>query len=143
MQPLSYARANDVDSAITLVAGDAGSDYLAGGTTKVDLLRLGVEHTERLVDINDLPLTAVEKLADGTIRIGALARMSDVARTPIIRDGFPRSRRHFCSARPSSFGTWRRSAGICASAFAARTSATASHRATSESRGPAARRSEA
>src|SRR2546423_7119178 len=89
MQPLSYARANDVESAITLVAGDPASGFLAGGTTKVDLLRLGVEHTDRLVDINDLPLTAVEELADGTIRIGALARMNDVARTPIIRERFP------------------------------------------------------
>jgi xanthine dehydrogenase YagS FAD-binding subunit len=89
MQPLSYARANDVESAITLVAGDPGSTFLAGGTTKVDLLRLGVEHTDRLVDINDLPLTAVEELGDGTIRIGALARMSDVARTAIIKERFP------------------------------------------------------
>jgi xanthine dehydrogenase YagS FAD-binding subunit len=89
MQPLSYARANDVESAIALVAGDPGSSFLAGGTTKVDLLRLGVEHTDRLVDINDLPLAAVEELADGTIRIGALARMSDVARTPIIKERFP------------------------------------------------------
>jgi xanthine dehydrogenase YagS FAD-binding subunit len=88
MQPLSYARADDVESAITL-AGDPGSSFLAGGTTKVDLLRLGVERTDRLVDINDLPLTAVEELADGTIRIGALARMSDVARTPIIEQRFP------------------------------------------------------
>ena len=76
-------------SAVTLVAGDSGSGFLAGGTTKVDLLRLGVERTDRLVDINDLPLTAVEELADGTIRIGALARMSDVARTPIIKERFP------------------------------------------------------
>src|SRR3954452_24378339 len=89
MQPLSYARASDVDAAITLVAGDPGSGFLAGGTTKVDLLRLGVEHTDRLVDINDLPLTGVEQLADGTIRIGALARMSDVARTSIIKERFP------------------------------------------------------
>jgi xanthine dehydrogenase YagS FAD-binding subunit len=89
MQPLSFARAGDVESAIALVAGDPGNSFLAGGTTKVDLLRLGVEYTERLVDINDLPLTAVEELADGTIRIGALARMSDVARTPIIRERFP------------------------------------------------------
>src|ERR1700750_1239842 len=89
MQPLSYARASDVESAIALVAGDAGTAFLAGGTTKVDLLRLSVEHTDRLVDINDLPLTAVEELADGTIRIGALARMSDVARTPIIKQRFP------------------------------------------------------
>jgi xanthine dehydrogenase YagS FAD-binding subunit len=89
MQPLSYARANDVESAITLVAGDPGSTFLAGGTTKVDLLRLGVEHTDRVVDINDLPLTTVDELGDGTIRIGALARMSDVARTPIIKERFP------------------------------------------------------
>src|SRR3954463_2010844 len=89
MQPLSYARANDAESAIRLVAGDPGSTFLPGGTTKVDLLRLGVEHTDRLVDINDLPLTAVDELADGTIRIGALARMSDVARTPIIKERFP------------------------------------------------------
>jgi xanthine dehydrogenase YagS FAD-binding subunit len=89
MQPFSYARANDVESAITLVAGDPGSTFLAGGTTKVDLLRLGVEHTDRVVDINDLPLTAVDELGDGTVRIGALARMSDVARTPIITERFP------------------------------------------------------
>src|ERR1700748_2811442 len=89
MRPLSYARPNDVESAVTLVAGDPGSGFLAGGTTKVDLLRLGVEHTDRLVDINDLPLTAVEELADGTIRIGALTRMSDVARTPSIKERFP------------------------------------------------------
>src|ERR1700716_3889727 len=88
MRPLSYARANDVDSAITLVAGDPSSGFLAGGTTKVDLLRLGVEHTDRLVDINDLPLTAVEELEDGTIRIGGLARMSDVARTSIVKERF-------------------------------------------------------
>ena len=89
MQPVSYARADDVESAIALVAGEPDSAFLAGGTTKVDLLRLGVERTGRLVDINELPLTAVEELSDGTIRIGALARMGDVARTPIIRERFP------------------------------------------------------
>jgi xanthine dehydrogenase YagS FAD-binding subunit len=89
MQPISYARADDVASAVTLVAGDPDSAFLAGGTTKVDLLRLGVEQTDRLVDVNDLPLTAVEELADGTIRIGSLARMTDVARTPIIKARFP------------------------------------------------------
>jgi xanthine dehydrogenase YagS FAD-binding subunit len=89
MQPVSYARASDVESAIALVVGDPGAAFLAGGTTKVDLLRLGVEQTARLVGVNDLPLTEVEELADRTIRIGALARMSDVARTPIIQQRFP------------------------------------------------------
>lgn len=89
MQPLSYTRAHDVKSAVALVTADPDSAFLAGGTTKVDLLRLGVERTARLVDINDLPFKCVEELSDGTIRIGALARMSDVARTPIIKDRFP------------------------------------------------------
>jgi xanthine dehydrogenase YagS FAD-binding subunit len=89
MQPLSYARVSDVESAIALVAGDPGSSFLAGGTTKVDLLRLAVEHNDRLVDINDLPLSGVEELPDGTIRIGALARMTDVARTRIVKERFP------------------------------------------------------
>jgi xanthine dehydrogenase YagS FAD-binding subunit len=89
MQPLDYARVSDVESAIALVAGDPGSSFLAGGTTKVDLLRLAVERNDRLVDINDLPLSDVEELPDGTLRIGALARMSDVARTPVIKERFP------------------------------------------------------
>jgi len=89
MQPISYARVNDVEAAVTLVGGDPGSAFLAGGTTKIDLMRLGVEHSDRLVDINALPLADVEELPDGTIRIGALARMNDVARTPIIKERFP------------------------------------------------------
>lgn len=89
MQPLSYARVSDVESAIALVADDPGSSFLAGGTTKVDLLRLAVEHNDRLVDINDLPLRDVEELPDGTIRIGALARMSDVARAAVVKERFP------------------------------------------------------
>jgi xanthine dehydrogenase YagS FAD-binding subunit len=89
MQPVSYARAGDVETAVSLVGGDPGSAFIAGGTTKIDLLRLGVEQTGRLIDINALPLADVEELPDGTIRIGALARMSDIARTPIIRERFP------------------------------------------------------
>ena len=37
-----------------------------------------------LVDINDLPLASVEDLPDGGLRIGALARMSDVAQAPAV-----------------------------------------------------------
>jgi xanthine dehydrogenase YagS FAD-binding subunit len=89
MRPVSYARVNDIEAAVTLVGGDPGSAFLAGGTTKIDLLRLGVENSDRVVDINALPLATVEELQDGTIRIGALARMSDVARTPIVKERFP------------------------------------------------------
>jgi xanthine dehydrogenase YagS FAD-binding subunit len=41
------------------------------------------------VDINELPLRGVEDLPDGGLRIGALARMSDVARTPGVVERYP------------------------------------------------------
>jgi xanthine dehydrogenase YagS FAD-binding subunit len=89
MRPLSYSRADDVHAAIALVGSDPASAFLAGGTTEIDLIRAGVEHPDRLVDINALPLDAVEATEDGGLRIGALARMSDTARTPAVVDGFP------------------------------------------------------
>jgi xanthine dehydrogenase YagS FAD-binding subunit len=89
MRPLSYARADDVDAAVALVASDPASAFLAGGTTEVDLIRAGVERPDRLVDINGLPLTEVETPSDGGLRIGALARMTDVARSPAVVERFP------------------------------------------------------
>ena len=80
MRPLSYSRVHSVDDAIAAVAADPASAFLAGGTTEVDLIRLGVTRPDLLVDINDLPLADIEELPDGGLRIGALARMSDVAR---------------------------------------------------------------
>jgi xanthine dehydrogenase YagS FAD-binding subunit len=89
MRPLRYSRAEDIAGAVGLVSGDPTSAFLAGGTTEVDLIRMGVERPDRLVDINRLPLADVEEIAGGVVRIGALARMSDVARTPIIKQRFP------------------------------------------------------
>jgi xanthine dehydrogenase YagS FAD-binding subunit len=89
MRPLAYVRASAVDEAIALVAADPASAFLAGGTTEVDLIRAGVSRSERLVDINDLALDGVEETEGGGLWIGALARMSDVARTPAVVERFP------------------------------------------------------
>jgi CO/xanthine dehydrogenase FAD-binding subunit len=89
MQPVSYARATEVADAIATVSADPESAFLAGGTTEVDLLRLNVVRPSRLVDINALPLARVEDLPDGGLRIGALARMSDVAEAPGVVQRFP------------------------------------------------------
>lgn len=89
MRPLSYARAPDADSAIALVYENRDSEFLAGGTTEVDLLRQNVLRPRLLVDINDLPLNEVEDLPGGGLRIGALARMSDVARAGSVVQRFP------------------------------------------------------
>jgi xanthine dehydrogenase YagS FAD-binding subunit len=89
MRPLSYARVSTVGEAVEIVGADPASAFLAGGTTEVDLIRLGVTRPDLLVDINDLPLRDVEDLPGGGVRIGALARMSDVARTPAIVGRYP------------------------------------------------------
>ena len=89
MRPLTYSRAADVQDAIALATANPASAFLAGGTTEVDLIRAGISSSEHLVDINELPLRGVEDLADGGLRIGALARMSDVARTPGVVERYP------------------------------------------------------
>jgi xanthine dehydrogenase YagS FAD-binding subunit len=89
MRPFSYARAADIDSAISMVRARPGGAFLAGGTTEVDLVRQDVERPALLVDINDLPLSRVEDLPDGGLRIGALARMSDVAQAAGVVERFP------------------------------------------------------
>jgi xanthine dehydrogenase YagS FAD-binding subunit len=89
MRPLSYVRAHTVDDAVTLALADAASAFLAGGTTEVDLIRAGVAHPDLLVDINELPLAELEALPGGGLRIGALARMSDVARARLVVERYP------------------------------------------------------
>jgi len=89
MRPLRYSRTTDVEGAIALAVNDPTSAFLAGGTTEVDLIRAGISPSEHLIDINELPLRAVEDLPDGGLRIGALARMSDVARDPGVLERFP------------------------------------------------------
>ncbi len=89
MRPFSYARAADAGAAIAAVRERADGAFLAGGTTAVDLVRQNVLRPGLLVDINDLPLTGIEDLPGGGLRVGALARMSDVARAPGVRERFP------------------------------------------------------
>ena len=89
MRPLRYSRATAVADAVAAAAADPASAFLAGGTTEVDLIRAGIARPDHLIDINDLPLAQVEELPGGGLRLGALARMTDVARTPAVAERFP------------------------------------------------------
>lgn len=77
MRPFDFVRARDVDHALALLARP-GAKALAGGTTLVDLMKLGIEVPETVVDIGGLPLSGIVVDA-GQLRIGALASNSDVA----------------------------------------------------------------
>jgi xanthine dehydrogenase YagS FAD-binding subunit len=86
--PFAYATAPSADAAIAHVAHTAGAEFIAGGTDMLQLLQDRVRAPAELIDINGLPLGGIEVRADG-VRIGALARMADVAEHPRMRDEFP------------------------------------------------------
>lgn len=88
MNQFQYVRARSTSEALT-ASGKPHAAFLAGGTTMVDLMKLGVERPAELVDINSLPLTQIEALPDGGLRIGAMARNSDVAHHDLVRSGYP------------------------------------------------------
>jgi xanthine dehydrogenase YagS FAD-binding subunit len=90
MSPFSYSRAGDVQTAVREVAANPTAKFLGGGTNLVDLMKMGVEQPEQLVDINRLDLTKVEELPNnGGVRIGALVRNSDLAEHPLITSRYP------------------------------------------------------
>ncbi len=43
-------------------------------------MKLNVERPAQVVDINGLPLDKIERMPNGSLRVGALVRNSDLAR---------------------------------------------------------------
>ena len=77
--------------ASTSKTAQQGADvrFVAGGTTLIDLMKLDVEVPAKVIDINRLDLAKVEKQSDGTLRIGALVRNSDLAHDPNVARDYP------------------------------------------------------
>ena len=89
MRPFAYARATDVDGALTALADAPEAKFLGGGTNLVDLMRLGVETPATLVDVTRLPLGQVRESPGGGVIIGATVRNSDLAGDVLVRHGYP------------------------------------------------------
>ncbi|HWG24976.1 xanthine dehydrogenase family protein subunit M [Actinospica sp.] len=93
MRPFEYVRADDATAAVARVSADPQAEYLAGGTTELDLvLKDGVVEPGRLVDVTRLPLRGIT-LAEDTLRVGALVTMEELAadatmseRVPFVRE---------------------------------------------------------
>jgi xanthine dehydrogenase YagS FAD-binding subunit len=90
MHPFAISRADDAAKAIAAHALDPELAFIAGGTDLIGLMKDRAALPERLVDINGLPnMARIEPLPGGGVRIGALARMSDVAADIEVRRRFP------------------------------------------------------
>jgi xanthine dehydrogenase YagS FAD-binding subunit len=88
MQPFSFFQARNQDDAVVQL-GQSGAVAIAGGTTLVDLMKLDVQSPAHLVDINSVPLSRIETLSDGGLRIGAMVRNSDLAHDQAIMKQYP------------------------------------------------------
>jgi xanthine dehydrogenase YagS FAD-binding subunit len=89
MKQFAYVKADSITNAVETKAATPNAKFLAGGTNLVDLIRADVEHPGTLIDITHLPLTEVEELPTGGLRIGALAKNSHTAANPLIRTRYP------------------------------------------------------
>jgi xanthine dehydrogenase YagS FAD-binding subunit len=98
MRPFAYQRATDAAAALAALAtapsngplSEAAIQPLAGGTTLIDLMKLDVMRPSTVIDINPLASSwSTINLEGGNLRLGALARMSDVAANPEIQHNYP------------------------------------------------------
>lgn len=86
MYPYLYKRATGIPDAVRAVT--APSQFIAGGTQLLDLMKLGTIAPDRLVDINGLPMTVIDSGPDG-LKLGALVRMAELERHPAVRSDYP------------------------------------------------------
>lgn len=87
MRPFEYVHADTLSKAATLGTGtaqgqtDASTQFLAGGTTLIDLMKLDVLRPQRVVDLGSSSDLNDRVMVDGRdLRVGAFAKMSAVAR---------------------------------------------------------------
>lgn len=89
MRPFRYEQPRDAAAAVRAVAASGGAAFLGGGTNLVDLMKLGVEAPDLLVDVTRLPFDRIEPLPGGGLRIGAGVHNSDLVADAGVRRQFP------------------------------------------------------
>ncbi len=93
MRPFKYTRANDAANAVQIVAANKSSKFLAGGTNLIDLMKEDVMRPDELVDITRLNFTNIKTISDGAnkggVSIGGLAKNTDTANHPLVRQNYP------------------------------------------------------
>jgi xanthine dehydrogenase YagS FAD-binding subunit len=96
MRPFTFERAADLPQACRLGIRtgqgqtDAVAQFLAGGTTLIDLMKLDVLRPQRLIDLQPLRSASRDiEFAPGGVRLSAFTRMSSVAENPRMLTDYP------------------------------------------------------
>lgn len=93
MRPFKYASINETNTATQLLTGNPKAKFLAGGTNILDLMKEDVERPDQIVDISGMKFEQIKVISEGAnkggVSIGGLAKNSDTANNPVIRQAFP------------------------------------------------------
>jgi xanthine dehydrogenase YagS FAD-binding subunit len=89
MRPFLYKRVDSPERAVQAV--QAAGQFIAGGTTMTDLMKLDVMQPELLVDINPMAKSRAGQIevTNSGIRFGALVRMAQAEAHPTVRSSYP------------------------------------------------------
>lgn len=88
MRPFKYSKATDAGNAVNLISANAQAKFLAGGTNLLDLMKEDVERPNELIDVTRLNFSQIKIIGSG-VSIGALAKNTDTANHPLIRQNYP------------------------------------------------------
>jgi len=99
MRRFTYQRAQGPAEAVQMAASHGATnspsvpsiEYLAGGTTLLDLMKLDVMRPDTVIDINPLAAAGYGRieLNQHGLRLGALVRMADAADHSGIKSAYP------------------------------------------------------
>ncbi len=92
MRPFHYTQTGDAPTSVRMATGAApgATQYIAGGTTLLDLMKLGTMAPGTLVDINALQSRHGQIVADAQgLHFGALVRMAQAASHPGVQRDYP------------------------------------------------------
>jgi len=89
MNSFTLTQAAAVDEAVRDFAGHDGAAYLGGGTNLIDLMKYNLSRPSHLTSLGHLPLSEISDLADGGLRLGALATNADTAWHPEVEKRYP------------------------------------------------------
>jgi carbon-monoxide dehydrogenase medium subunit len=85
---IPFHRPRTLADAIALLKADSEARPLAGGQTLVAMLNLGYVEPSAIVALSDIAeLRGISRLADGTVRIGAMATHAEIARSELYLGG--------------------------------------------------------
>lgn len=88
MKRFEHVNARSVEEAVGLLSA-RNARALAGGTDLLGLMKDGIVEAERVVNLKTIPDLDYIREAGGELRIGALARLADVAASPLVAQKAP------------------------------------------------------